>query len=142
MSLSKKATRRLKTLITYMRSLPKAADKHFNMRWWVLHDGDSDGVAQQHGLGVGVTKQKLLSCGTAACAAGWAATIPQFKRAGFKMEADGNGRLAPAIAPSDFFDLSCNQEDELFSGRSVDETPKAWAKRAQSLMRQWAKARD
>lgn len=142
MALSTKAKGRLKTLIEYMRGLPKAADDHFNMRWWVLHNGDSKGVAKQHGLGGGITKQKLLSCGTAACAAGWAATIPQFKRAGFKMEMDEFGRLSPAIAPDDFFDINAIQVDQLFSGSNVDETPRAWAKRAKELVKQWSKARD
>lgn len=138
--LSALAKRRLTKLIQFMEKLPKEADKHFKMDWWVMHN-DTAHVNGAHGLDEGVTVSKLLSCGTAACAAGWAATIPSFRRAGFVME-DRGGELSPAIEPSQFFDITHVQEVDLFGSFVSVNTPKQWAKRARKLVSRWAKRHD
>jgi hypothetical protein len=63
--------RRLLKLAAFLRTLPA---KRFNFGHWVGEDwrGDDD-----------------LSCGTTACALGWATTIPAFRRLGLRMEREG-----------------------------------------------------
>ena len=138
--LSKKAERRLTKLVKFMASLPKSAEAHFNMGSWFNHDGcDHD-----HGLGDGreVTRRDMNLCGTSACALGWAATIPSFRKAGLSMDSSiavpyfqGYGLTAAA----NFFDIGMVQAHALFSGTKSDRTPKQWAKRARKLLRQWRK---
>lgn len=70
--------RRLMALVTLLRKLPR---KRFNYATWVGHNwgGKAD-----------------LSCGTVACALGWATTIPSLRRAGLRLEAystDEEGRF-------------------------------------------------
>jgi len=60
--------RRLLKLAEFLEKLPR---KRFNYRRWV--GGDWGGA-------------KDLSCGTNACALGWATTIPTLRRAGLRLE--------------------------------------------------------
>lgn len=63
--------RRLKILADFLRTVPK---KRFEMTSWCTVDFMSRTNEISHN-----------ECGTAACAAGWACTIPSFRRVGFKM---------------------------------------------------------
>lgn len=75
---------RIKRLIAAARKLPAEAEKHFSMRFWYMHDG---GFRKPHGRkGKTITQKDLLDCGSVACMAGWAATMPYFKRLGLKWD--------------------------------------------------------
>lgn len=141
MALSKKCKARLTTLIKFMEKLPKEASDHFSMKWWVLHQGSSEIHKDEHSLKKGLTKDKLMSCGTAACAAGWAASIPEFRRAGFRMVAQGHDAcMRPRIEPYKFFDLPyISTERELFGSDVPVETPKEWADHARRWMKRYSR---
>lgn len=111
--MSELGLQRLATLAAYLReSVP---DSQFDMNVWVGDDwqGDPD-----------------LSCGTSACALGWATTIPSFREAGLTLVRDrdyhhgGHVELhTPEVirtnsieAASEFFDISESQADHLFGG--------------------------
>ena len=127
MSLSKLAVRRLTTLADYMQALPKSANKHFDMGDWFSHYGE-----HEHGFqsGTPITRHDLTLCGTVACAIGWAATIPAFKRAGLIVDQQG-GLL---LWPGDFFDLNALEADHLFFAFII-KTPKEWARRCRKFLR-------
>jgi hypothetical protein len=63
--------KRLLTLAKFLRTVPK---KRFKM--WTWATGDFCGK---------VKEPEHNECGTAACAIGWACTIPSFRRAGLKL---------------------------------------------------------
>jgi hypothetical protein len=63
--------KRLLTLAKFLRTVPK---KRFKM--WTWATGDFCGKKNE---------PKHNECGTAACAMGWACTIPSFRRAGLKL---------------------------------------------------------
>lgn len=132
---------RLKKLIAFMESLPKSADEHFNMSYWVQHKGNRIIATENpHGLADGSTKGKLLGCGTVACAAGWATAIPSFKKAGFVFKPSFGGTLKPAIPPGVFFEVGELGDMQLFGAHLQDRitTPKQWAKHA----KQWLRAKE
>jgi hypothetical protein len=115
MALSKLAVRRLTKLADYMEGLPKKAYEHFYMGTFFHHSG-SHGTDANRGQALG--EKHLLDCGTSACALGWAATVPDFKKAGLKLEYHGNG-YANVICPNAtnamdaamaFFDLESNAD--------------------------------
>lgn len=62
---------RLAILRDFLRNLKLAPDQKFNMGTWGRHSIDE--------------LPTELMCGTTACAAGWATTIPEFKAAGLKL---------------------------------------------------------
>lgn len=128
--LTKKSKARLKKLIDLMSSLPKSAANHFDMMTWYSHDGDHQHKAPKDGK---ITRALLNECGTVACAAGWAATIPSFKKAGFTCDLRGNLSKEPA----EFFDIPMDMECDLFYGDAM--TPKEWAREAKKLVRTWDK---
>lgn len=145
--LSKVTKRRLTKLIEFMETLPKEAEQHFDMGDWVRHRG----AGHDHGLqeGVEVKKCHLEACGTTACALGWAATMPYFRRAGLKLlyhpyfsdiEFKGVGVFADDTRRAGFLDLDREQSRALFSARVPVKTPKEWANRARGLVREWSKA--
>lgn len=64
-----------------------------------------------------------LSCGTTACAIGWAAAMPQFQKLGLKLDFDpvyGNSRLEGGVAKGKYnpgtaiFEISDDEWDYLF----------------------------
>ena len=130
MILSKLAQRRLSTLINFMDSLPPSAADHFHMRFWFRHYGGDHEPTNNKGF---ITKQTLRDCGTAACAAGWAATIPSFRRAGLRVNTSG----AISILPEKFFDMLGGKTyplaKKLFYGNDV-KTPKQWAALAKKML--------
>ncbi len=70
---------RLLRLAAFLRTLPR---KRFNYNVWVGHDwrGAAD-----------------LSCGTTACALGWATTIPSLRRAGLQLVSRGIGQYGYVV---------------------------------------------
>lgn len=130
MALSKLAVRRLTKLADYMAKLPKSAERHFNMRYWFLHDG----ADHFHDVGAYITPTVLKFCGTSACAMGWAATIPSFKKAGLVVEAVKSS-AKPFDRGMKFFDLSAYHFLELFGSDNNDKTPKTWAKRCRAFIK-------
>lgn len=123
MKLEPKAKRRLTTLIKFMRSLPASANKHFKMDSWAAGIYDKSGP---------LTAETLKECGTSACAAGWAATIPSFRRAGYSLNAS-TGRFSKS--PSEFFDVRGTLFEELFLMNDA-KTPKQWARYAERAIKQ------
>lgn len=129
-------TKRLLKLIDFMDKLPRSATKHFYMGCWFKHNADHD-----HGIGEYITKDALEHCGTTACALGWAAIVPGFKKAGLRVPAQAFGP-EPITAAVKFFEIDDDQAYALFNpGRygssPVPDTPKQWAKRARRLVREW-----
>src|SRR5688572_29906761 len=100
MALSKLAVRRLTKLADYMEKLPKSAAKHFDMGAWFSHRGDHD-----HAIGRWVERDTLNYCGTTACALGWAATVPAFRRAGLVVEAMQLASNHNENVACEFFDI-------------------------------------
>ena len=140
--LSKKAISRLTKLIEFMESLPASANKHFDMQDFISHTGP-----HEHEINVAKpTMKDLHTCGTAACALGWAVTNPTFRRWGLRL----SDRLFVEGAIEAFDLSSANTEDEiwseddlwseLFDGTNADRTQKQWAKRARKVLRRWSKA--
>ena len=111
MALSRLAIRRLTKLANYMARLPKRAEKHFDIR--------------EAGPEENVTKAQLLKCGSSACAMGWAATIPSFKKAGW---------TSGWLHEEEFFAINGTQARELFYDMSI-ETPKQWASHCRKFIK-------
>lgn len=124
--------RRIATLIKFMRSLPKSAYKHFNMSGWVFGAGRDNAY---------LTQEKLHTCNTSACAAGWGATISAFNRAGFRY----NTAKGFSIDPAYFFGVKdkfirtarglTDMERVLFMNDA--KTPKEWARMAESAVKRY-----
>lgn len=122
-------TKRLMKLIEFMEKLPKKANEHFSMWRWIKHRGEDD-----HGFGKYIRPGDPMTCGTTACALGWAATVPSFRKAGLKVYAEEDGPDNYDVAVR-FFDLDHMQFEEIFGGTNDDKTPKQWAKRVRKLVR-------
>lgn len=124
--LSKLAIRRLTKLADFMDSLPKEANKHFDMGAWLWK---KEGPYPDE-----IGPKDPWKCGATACALGWAATVPDFRKRGLRVAPyRGCGNLAAA---SDFFDIEQYQCDKLFSGRILADTPKQWAKRCRKFIKE------
>lgn len=111
--LSALAVRRLTKLADYMHGLPKSAEKHFDMC-----------VVGPTGR---VTKKMLLSCNTSACAMGWAATIPSFRKAGWT-----DGWI---MSEERFFDIDYTSARHLFYTADL-KTPKEWAAHCRKFIKE------
>jgi hypothetical protein len=137
MALSKLAVRRLTKLADYMAKLPASANKHFNMGSYFDHNGDHQLVADN-----GLTKKHLMDCGTTACAFGWAATVPAFRKAGLSMDAEGEFSLRGCASiycdeiAKTFFDIDSVQQAHLFGSRTFIKTPKQWAKYCREFIKE------
>lgn len=143
MALSYNGEKHLKKLIGLMESLPATANKHFSMYYWWQHKGKKHNHGKIEGDVLGAAD--LKTCGTSACAIGWATTDPYFRKLGLQLvwkndaaellvhgdDSDQFEGLANAL------DLSPRQAHILFGSESVDETPKAWAKRARHCIKIW-----
>lgn len=138
MTLEKKGRDRLLKLAAF---LAKKKPEHFNMWNWFRHESQ-DG--HEHDFGPKLTAKALTNCGTAACALGWAATMPFAKREGvcyvpkkgFKI---GKRTVSGEQASKRLFGLNYEQHRNLFehweAGPGTD--PKAWAKRCRKLVKEW-----
>lgn len=130
---------RLLKLCDYMEALPAEADKHFRMRAYISHNGEG----HRHEIPSAPSIDDLLTCGTSACALGWACTMPEFRSLGLHIDPDG---YMPTVDGYNvvFPGLEAEYDDEghtawadLFEGYNKDETPKAWAIRARGLIAKW-----
>lgn len=146
MALSATAVGRINKLISVMESLPSDAAKHFNMIDWYTHTG------RKHKLLEGdvLDASDLKTCGTSACAIGWASTDPYFRKLGMRLEVcngypvivtpeENTFENDPWAELSRFFDLDRDFVWFLFGSESLDETPKAWARRARHCLKLWTK---
>ncbi len=137
MSISKLAKRRILKLCDYMESLPPESAKHFSMKTFVSHNGDHD-----HELGNVLKLKDLHTCGTSACALGYAVTSPYFRRAGLFFSAD----LLHIEGSHEVFDTDSIETgdfkgwDQLFESWNKDKTPKSWARRVRRLVAKWEKS--
>ena len=145
MAISKLAQRRMTKLIDFMDALPRSAVGHFNMKAWIKHNGNHD-----HKFGKFIKPRDVLTCGTTACALGWATAVPAFKNAGLRVLADRgfDSNQQNLSEAQRFFDLD-RPTAVLFFGYSDEavcpedthptrhvRTPKQWAKSAKKLLRQ------
>lgn len=146
--------RRLLKLAGFLDTLPPSA---LNMNEWMTIANDSNAMGlcsvtrltdNQSSALIRLRVNKLHSsrkpseCGFAACAIGWAGTIPSFKRAGFKMTHNLSRGLGFNFHPtygneegfdavSAFFDITWDQSTMLFgvdSYRSGNPRPSTVAK--------------
>lgn len=142
--------KRFSKLIDYMDHLPIESRKHFDMQWWVGHNGKPD-VWEHVPSGDAVSKGTLIKCGMAACALGWAATCPDFRKAGLKLvkskHPEGMDYLQPEYkgmrnltAAAAFFKITEIQADDLFGPFLGLKSPQAWVKHARKKMEEWKKA--
>lgn len=113
--------RRLLKLADFLDELPKS--KKFEMRWWADD----------------ITDDGRPACGTSACAAGWAACIPSFRRAGYKLSREWigptpsfQGRIGDG-AIEKFFDIGVGAVRTLFGSHNPN-SPKAAARRIRKLV--------
>lgn len=81
----------------------------------------------------GQLKMETWTCGTAACAVGWAAQDPHFNELGLKLVLNSHSRVIQVpmykiyhswVAVAEFFDISEPQAMFLFSRFSYEETLK------------------
>jgi hypothetical protein len=134
MSLSRKARTRLTKLADFLHALPRKQWKHFRMARWISHRGDHD-----HEFGEYIKPEDLQTCGTTACALGWAAMVPGFKRLGLKVIAVETGGHNIELA-AEFFDIEDSQANHLFGyalwhDNASIVTPKQWAKKARAFIK-------
>lgn len=91
-----------------------------------------------------ITKDGKPACGTAACAAGWAASIPSFRKAGYRLACHQTGSGITQIVPvfgrakadraiCKFFAISIDGWSTLF-GPFNPNSPKKAAKRIRKLV--------
>ena len=104
-------TERLQALATLLRSVPT---EHFNLGSWRYEDGGGETA----------TDEQILnhSCGTTACAIGWACAMPEFKKQGLEwgwanpLYTEENGdQTAGWKAVETFFDITPTEAQKMFS---------------------------
>jgi hypothetical protein len=136
--------RRILALALYLEQLPRKYAKRFKMGSW-----KSTNFAHICGT---ETEDLTKSCGTTACALGWATQMPSMRRLGLHYD-DGMPRLANGQygfgAASKLFELTREQAFYLFDQERIgefelneDETPKQWAKRARKFVANGGKVPD
>ena len=132
LEISKLTYRRMMKLVEYMESLPKSANRHFDMQMYFIHRGD-----HEHDISDKPTVEDLHTCGTTACAAGWACTMPYFRRLGLRRAGDY------VVNEDDIFNL-VDRDGQVayelwswfFGSENEDKTPKQWAKRVRKLLQE------
>ena len=127
---------RLRLLAKKLRSLTRAQAKyHFDMNAWFDHDEEADG--HEHPVPARPTSKDLLTCGTTACALGWATTIPALQKAGLRMGLyfEGSSVHIPVYrgvsgveAAAKLFGIYHDVAQYLFGGDDFARTPKQVAK--------------
>lgn len=127
MSISKKMKFRILKLCDFMERLPRAATRHFYMGSFLIDESEGHNHAPPE------TPSDLLhSCKTTACALGWAATMPYFRKRGCRFQKNGVLKGVSVVVP-----IGGKKWGPLFGGWNFDRTPKQWAKRARRLVREW-----
>jgi len=130
---------RLTKLAELLESLKPG--KHFDMETWGEHNADEPPHLDKNGK---------PGCGSVACALGWAACLPSFRKAGLKVEyADGvygNPVWVPTykgftgeIAGAEFFGIDWNEAYDLFVPDNMDQTPKQVARNVRKLIKAYQK---
>lgn len=145
MALTQLAQRRITKLADFMESLPEEAAQHFDMETWFRHGGEN----HDHGLkrGCEITSKHLSLCGTTACALGWAATVPAFRKAGLAMKFRENSSGVSVVykgknethyqvfeIATEFFDIDHGEALYLFRD-VLARTPKQWARKARAFLK-------
>lgn len=127
---------RLKILADHLPSVPR---KHFLMASWAVTPGRKKKVLKDGYIAE-------VECGTAACAAGWACSIPKLRKAGLRLTDKGvfrdiviqYGSLKNYKALAEFFDISLHQSHHLFSPTQyglLDPGPDVVTARIRELLR-------
>jgi hypothetical protein len=121
------------------------------MKQWVSHQGRVATI-DVHGIKDAgkVERKHLLECGMAACAVGWACTIPAFQKEGLMMRAGvylDDTNLRPFFdgeehfdAVMKFFDIDETRARRLFGPYRSVRTPQEWAKSARQIVGKWSAA--
>ncbi len=134
--ITKKAKRRILKLCEHMEKLPRESARHFNMASFLEHSGD-----HAHPVGDVLTLRDVHSCGTTACALGYAATMPYFRKLGLKFDPKWNEvKHSHEVFDTEAEGMDFSAWSELFGEYNDDRTPKQWAKRVRKLVRQWEAA--
>lgn len=127
--LSKTAVKRLLQLCDFMETLPKKL-KNFDMSTYYHAPGNITNV----------TKKTLLSCGTQACALGWAAAAPALQKQGLaaswqpgsvSFKLNKKEQEGPEEAAQAFFDIDEDQAYYLFGAHMPEggeDCPHEWAR--------------
>lgn len=121
--------RRLLVLAEKLSTVP---NNQFDITHWM-----------DHTLHQALQEGREPPCGTSACAAGWAATIPAFREAGFTARCGGPvlrkntgpGTLYGDAALMKFFGLTQNQVDSVFYQEGYSETYLVTPKRVAAKIR-------
>ena len=142
-NLTKKAEFRLRKLAQHMRSLPPEAAEHFHMEDWFRHSS-LDGHRHVK-PGKVIEASDMTTCGTRACAIGWATTSPYFRKLGLRLVATnaawGAVRYGRRKAEEydvfdiveDVFDMSRDESTYFFRDIGA-RTPKEWASRVERAL--------
>lgn len=147
--------RRLEKLAVFLDALPTTS---FNIGHWIRPRGGNNNAdhSDLYRNGVLLAKLKpeqLHACGTTACAFGWAAMIPSFRRAGLVLDGTTEVPSFEGVygfhAASKFFHLDQGGRDViaegLFSGAAYDTmyfknvTPKMVAGKIRKVLKDPAK---
>lgn len=132
----------LLALADFLENDPRV-EGHFDMAH-VLAENGGDLFRTKRG------KPDLHACGTAACAMGWAPTVPSIRRAGLsyvKLRAGDwyigvHGIACDFIdAAEDIFDIAGSDADYLFYPRDGHRTPKQVARNIRQFVKDEAKHR-
>lgn len=127
MAISKEMKFKILKLCKFMENLPKSANNHFHMGAYFIDNSEGHGHPPPK-----KAADLLHSCGTTACALGWAATMPYFRKRGLRFMENGVLHGIAVVVPT-----ASIKWRELFGGWNHDKTPKQWAKRARALVREW-----
>lgn len=146
MRLDPVAAANLLRLCDYMESLPPEAAQHFDMRSYVGHRT----LGHSHSVPMLPAPQDLMTCGTTACALGWAVTMPEFQAQGMHyfpiIGVTGEHRVFPGLGA----DIEVDRDEDgievktlweiLFDSDNHDASPREWAARVRPLIHEWSQA--
>lgn len=143
--------RRLETLANFLDALPT---KVFSIHDWMDINRQKEGtdvlLNKQGELKGTVTPEQMHNCGAAACAVGWACTIPEFRKAGLRMTTgeypvfrhhtsfDAVVKFFKIALEGYYYDETTRVAIQLFDGSSYTSnrvTPKMVAKRIRKLLK-------
>lgn len=129
--------KRMGILVKYMASLPPEYRARFDMAEFFR--------VTTRGLAVPAPG----ACGTTACAAGYACTVPAFNDCGLYMRPRPRDKAVPAepcygsetgvSAIMRFFSMNMDEFEEFFGIENDDDSPAEWAGRATQALRLAAK---
>jgi hypothetical protein len=124
---------RLQTLASFLRGVPK---EHFNLETWRYDNAENSVCVNDEQL------TSSLSCGTTACAVGWACSIPEFQEQGLAYRGNTPSYLSVATpnggppvfnfyesweAVMEFFGIDYYMAEHLFLGESYESCEAATA---------------